>query len=555
MEAKEYKIIDILTENKKYVIPSYQRPYSWTVDNVTELLDDIYQSYISNNAEYFVGSMICVNKGDNKFEVVDGQQRLTTLSLILAQLKEKIAAPGVKGDLQKRILPIDVYSDQPEEPRLTVRQKEADLYRYYLLQGKFDYKPEKPTYTQTLFLENYQTIGEYFDGKSEEELRNFSRYILQNVYVVFVQTNDFSSSFRLFNVLNSRGLPLSGADLLKNALFESAQKNKKSAQQVEDAWTLIEEMIGVEKLDKFLTLHMLSEKKDRDRVLEKDLYKFGPGAKTNFSDDPVKVSLTLLNSARSYVRLWENDFNASSLKRRIASLAQLSTDEWYPPLMAFQNRITQQKDLTWEQFGVFVELFEKVYMHGWLKKAIKSQREMVTYSALVAINHGRPFIDILQQVAAHADNEGFLAALDSDIYEPRPNQVNLLKTILLRIDQEMQDNSVVKSYTGRITIEHVLPQRPSHIYWSERFSETDHRAWLHRLGNLTLVSGNKNSEAQNSDFGKKKLVFEKLNDKVSFDITKDICSYSEWNVATLEDRHRRLANILKKIWLVPDTIH
>ena len=65
MEAKECKIQDILTENKKYVIPAYQRPYSWSTDNAEQLIDDIYQSFASEDKEYFIGSMICINKGDN----------------------------------------------------------------------------------------------------------------------------------------------------------------------------------------------------------------------------------------------------------------------------------------------------------------------------------------------------------------------------------------------------------------------------------------------------------------------------------------------------------
>ena len=79
MEAKECKVQDILTENKKFIIPSYQRPYSWTVDNAEQLIDDIYKSSQSEENEYFIGSMICINKGQNQYEVVDGQQRLTTL--------------------------------------------------------------------------------------------------------------------------------------------------------------------------------------------------------------------------------------------------------------------------------------------------------------------------------------------------------------------------------------------------------------------------------------------------------------------------------------------
>jgi len=79
----------------------------------------------------------------------------------------------------------------------------------------------------------------------------------------------------------------------------------------------------------------------------------------------------------------------------------------------------------------------------------------------------------------------------------------------------------------RITIEHILPQKANNIYWEERFNPKDHAKWLHKLGNLTLISGSKNSEAQNTDFLKKKKIYEKLNNKTSFDITKDLCNIED----------------------------
>lgn len=223
MEAKESKIQDILTENKKYIIPPYQRPYSWSRDNAEQLIDDIYQSFIAGDEEYFIGSMICINRGSNCYEVVDGQQRLTTLSLIFAQLKNCIDNRGIKDDLQKRVLPIDVYSDEANEPRLVVREKEAPLYQYYILQGNQDYRPEKATHTEALFLDNYRAIGDYLGARTQIDLRNLARFILQNVFVVFVQTSDLASSFRLFNVLNNRGMPLRGqwGQVLPFAFFPS----------------------------------------------------------------------------------------------------------------------------------------------------------------------------------------------------------------------------------------------------------------------------------------------------------------------------------------------
>lgn len=550
MEAKECKIQDILTENKKYVIPAYQRPYSWSTDNAEQLIDDIYQSFASEDKEYFIGSMICINKGDNIYEVVDGQQRLTTLSLIFSQLKLLIKYQGIKDDLQKRILPIDVYSEETDEPRLMVRSKENNLYRYYILQGKSDYKPEKPTYTESLFIENQKVIGDYLKSKTEQELKEFAKYILQNVFVVFVQTDDISSSFRLFNVLNNRGMSLSNADLLKNTLFEYAIKFKKESSQVESAWSEIEEIVGVDNLDKFLTLHKISEKKDRDRVIQKNLESYISSLRDEFNNDPVEMSLVLLTSAKNYVRIRDNDFDNKKIQRVISSLSNLTVDEWMPPLIAFLNRVYRWKDLTHEEFYKFVELFEKVYMHGWIKKQIKSSREIVCYYALVAINNFFSFSEILEEVSKNADNDGFIKSLDCDMYEPRPNQFHLVKTILLRLDVEQQDESVLKTYTGRITIEHILPQKMNDQYWIDRFDEDNHQEWLHKLGNLTLISGHKNSEAQNSDFLKKKEVYKKHNSRVSFDITRDLCDIPEFNVEQLISRHERLKATLKKLWTV-----
>ncbi|EOL9963351.1 DUF262 domain-containing protein, partial [Escherichia coli] len=168
--------------------------------------------------------------------------------------------------------------------------------------------PEKPSDTELVFISNAETIRDYLLRLSVDELKLLAKYILQNVYIVFVQTDDFASSFRLFNVLNSRGLPLSNADLLKNALFESASTHNKKSEQIESAWSQIEDMVGVRRLDKFLTLHKLSEKKDRDRVLQKGFEAFIENLQQQFDGDAIAMSLMLVNSAKNYTKILENDF-------------------------------------------------------------------------------------------------------------------------------------------------------------------------------------------------------------------------------------------------------
>jgi len=124
------------------------------------------------------------------------------------------------------------------------------------------------------------------------------------------------------------------------------------------------------------------------------------------------------------------------------------------------------------------------------------------------------------------------------------------KAVLLRIEMEQQDDSVEKIFNGSITIEHVLPQTMTDKYWTARFTADEHQNWVHKLGNLTLLSGSKNSNAQNSDFDKKKVVFNERNKKVSFDLTKEVCQKSNWSPLIIKNRHEELVDEAIKIWKI-----
>lgn len=385
---------------------------------------------------------------------------------------------------------------------------------------------------------------------NEETICRLAKYILERVYVVFVQTDNFISSFRLFNVLNTRGLPLTSSDLIKNKLFEVSENSGNINGKIESYWSSIEDVIGVENIDKFLMLNKISQKKDRDRVVRNLVLEYSEDIENTYKNNAVDFVIDLLKSARNYQMIKDLDIDDFVLYRVFSSLMRLS-DEWIPPILSFINRMERDKNIKKGDFKEFVQTFEKSYMHGWFKGLIKSKREIICYSTLVAINTGRSYPEIIDIIRSHADNEGFLSALNGDLYEPTPNKVSLAKAILLRLDQESQDDSVCKTYHGRITIEHILPQRGlANEYWRQRFTEDEHKFWLHKLGNLTLISGSKNSEAQNSSFDTKKEIYLSKNKRVSFDITKEICDYSEWGKTELQERHKKLVKMAQKIWML-----
>lgn len=554
MEAKECTVQEILTENKKYIIPSYQRPYTWESENAIQLIDDIYQSIGCEEQEYFIGSLICINQKPNHYEVVDGQQRLITLSIIISELRKLIQEERIQEELKKRILPIDVYDNGLEQPRIQVRKKEEGLYHYFILQDRKDFLPQNPTDTELAYINNAEEIRNYLVSIPVCQLKQLARFILENVYIVFVQTDNLASSFRLFNVLNNRGIPLNNADLLKNALFEAAMdKDKLTIVRIESVWSKIEGLVGVKNMDRFLYLHKISEKKARHLGTEINFEIFINDLRQKFNNDVIAFSGVLVHSAKNYARIIDNDFDRPSIQRKIYSLNNLKVvDEWLPIIMAFLNRMERNNEFSMEQFDQFITIFEKIYMHAWFKKQTKQKRIRVSYSALIAINTNQSFNDIIAAIKVDADNDGFLAALDQDLYESRSNLTSLIRTIFRRLDIEQYHQSVTKTYNGRTAIEHILPSTidKNNLYWCERFTPSSHQEWVHKLGNLTVISGEKNPQLQRADFHHKKIDYEKRNQRSSFDISKDICQLEDWTLEELKKRHESLKEQLKKLWLV-----
>lgn len=257
MEAGERTISQILTEQTRYNIPAYQRPYSWEKSNVEQLLDDVWESYQANDAEYFVGSLITIEREKGRlYDVVDGQQRLTTLNLIFARLRDSVDEPA-KSELGRRVLPRNALTGEEETPRLTLRQRDQTFFRKYVLAGEVvpetvrkDIVKEQDAPKQRI-VENLETIDAFIAQRDQKTLKLFANYLLSKVYVVFVTTASWQSAYRLFNVLNARGLALSNADLIKNLLFAELGGESPRSAELDEAWLELEEQIGIERLDQF----------------------------------------------------------------------------------------------------------------------------------------------------------------------------------------------------------------------------------------------------------------------------------------------------------------
>lgn len=540
MKAEERTIGNILTEQISYEIPPYQRPYSWRTENVDQLLGDVWDAYEANDTEYFMGSLIAIEKERNqRYDVVDGQQRLTTLNLIFARLRDKIDDAAAKAELGKRILPRNVLTGEAEAPRLLLRNKDQGFFRRHVL----DSQPvpengrDKLDAPQQRIAENLDIIDAFCENKPEQVLKLFANYLLTRVYVVFVNTDSWKSAYRLFNVLNARGLSLSNADMIKNTLFGKLGAQANRSGELEERWLELEEELGIDRLDTFFGHHRTSVTAVKARgSLHEEFEQIICGTEGG----PFAFLDKVIGSAENYMRIMDGAFEDAVVLRALRALHNVEFDEWIPPLLAFMNKPVAEFPI-----AEFMSLLEKITIQNWVRRLGRSARLTVYFQLIGAIRSGNHAGEIRGIFRRNSNNDEFFNLLDGEIYG-KPFDA----AVLLRLEEAAQDGSVTKTYSGRLTIEHVLPQARKEQYWIERFDESTHQLWLHRLGNLAMLCGSKNYKAQYYDFERKKDVYSGRNEKVSFDLAKEILQVPDWNVEAVDARQKKMINLARSIWTI-----
>ncbi len=540
MEASERTISQILTEQIRYEIPPYQRPYSWEKGNVEQLLDDVWEGFEADDEEYFIGSLITIEKvKDALYDIVDGQQRLTTLNLLFARLRDAVDEPA-KSTLGKRVLPRNELTGEEETPRLTLRARDQQFFRRHVLASApiteairrgVEKEQDAP---KVRIIENLGAIDTFVAERDQQTLKLFANYLLTRVYVVFVTTASWKSAYRLFNVLNARGMPLSNADLIKNMLFAQLGSGSEKSEDLEERWLELEETIGIERMDQFLGHHRTSVTAAKARKTLHEEFE----TLIKESGNPFSFLESVTASAKNYVQVLENGFDDARTHRALRSLHRVAFEEWIPPLLAFLNDPVE--NMTESEFA---DLLEKITYQNWVRRLAFTARLTVYFQLITAIRAGKS-VDVLRDIFhQNARDDEFRVLLNGDVYG-KP----FAKAVLLRLEEADQDESVTKTYGGKITIEHVLPQALKEDYWRERFTDDQHLAWLHRLGNLALLAGTKNYKAQYFAFPRKKEIYTEKNNEVSFDTTKEILSEADWLPDTIAARQKKLTATANRIW-------
>ncbi len=577
IEAKERNIRDILL-NRFFEIPIYQRPFSWNDENFQALVDDIRDAMESGEENYFLGTIILKRGADGiTHEIIDGQQRLTSLLILLAVFRDYIDDPKIKEDI--KIYLIERGSEIggiPTRERIRVWKDLETIFEKYIYEDEgtvrfiedFNSKritcPDKESPIYHLY-EAIKTFRDFAEKLNEKDLRKFLNYLLTKVYLVRIITDSRSSAFRLFNVLNTRGLPLSAADVLKSMNLEFVPEDRR--EEYFRKWRDIEEDIGRDRLESiisYIRTIYAEEKAKRELVDEFEML---------FKNNKIQKGAEFFDTVLEYGRIYKNkilDPQLNSLNPQEKVSYQTLMDlmnrflpfsEWVPPLMLFYKKFKDEHALYEFAFRLERKFFiewcadftatERLTSSINLIKLIKELKKpedvivsMFEYSEEIRRGRKRRKIDFTDRYALR--NILLSKLNDPQFYSLKGGK--MAKYVLLRLDMEMQEEHFPGyANISTITVEHILPRSPQGE-WLRIFSEEDINEIVNKLGNLALLNKRRNSRASNYDFKKKKEKYFEVK-RNPFAITAMLEEYDKWDKDSFEKRHKKLLDLALKIYI------
>ena len=236
ISGSEYPLARIFSSDFEYHIPAYQRPYAWGVDEASELFDDLLSFHKAEKEDgYFLGSIVLIKSEEKPHsEVIDGQQRLTTLTILLSVIASRLR-DGDRQALEKYIVePGKPMEGIKPHPRLSLRERDNGFFAKYIQKLELDTlkKLDKATLENEAQINIQSNVHKFCTlidkefGEDLKALREFVKFILTRCFLVVVSTPNQQSAFRVFSVMNSRGLDLQPTDIIKANTIGELRKDE-----------------------------------------------------------------------------------------------------------------------------------------------------------------------------------------------------------------------------------------------------------------------------------------------------------------------------------------
>ena len=559
--------------NMWYCIPDYQRAYVWDTDQVRDLLDDTISAYRENKeAQYFLGSMVLkINeKSENnvsytEYELLDGQQRITTVFLILACMRDMLTDyPQYQNSLAGFVYQAeDAILQQPERMRIifNIRSDVRDFVNEHIkpLHGTCDSAllkdkmQAKDVNISIRNMANAMLVAHEFLEENKSDIIGYLSYFLNKVLMIYVATEELQDAFQLFTVLNNRGVKLSSSDILKAENLKELSAADRTSWAIR--WEEMETYFG-EDFDKFLShIRTILVKKKQTTTLLKEFDEFvysnqeyDRTQKKYLPRTPIlrrgRDTFELLYSYyHTYQEVFDTDHSVVTGDYEITNYLKLmetgfGADYWIAPVLDYYRKYRRRG------FVAFLKALDRKLSADWITAATPTVRMENVNAILREIEASQDSTALLQSKTFTINKSDFERVINGDIYGR-----SFAKYLLLKLDLIYRGSSTPMIPQAIASIEHILPRNPSaDSQWVKDFSAAEREEWTNKLGNLVLISRRKNTSQGNRDYVEKKEKYFEKNIEMFPNSIRIYQNYPEWKLSDLKKNHSDVVTELLNVY-------
>lgn len=555
-------------------IPEYQRPYVWGHEEISDLLDDLtFAMQEKPDFEYFLGSFVFQSKAAapeegqefDENDLLDGQQRMTTLLLLFSVIRDLAEDPDAKNACQECIYQkASKFRGIPERTRLLFAIREAVqefIDSYVKAKGGTSHDDELSKLAETkddVSVQNMAKavlqIREYLCNNHSGGPEALLEFLLNKVLLIYVSTEDLEDAFRLFMILNDRGIPLRNSDILKSMNL-GALDNPEEKIKYAKLWEEAEGELG-DDFDRFLNYVRTILVKDKARMsllqeFEDKIYDPKERDKSTGRRKPV-----LLKKGRETFKLIEqylehyqtvlgglnyNETGSFEFDNIIKVMwTGLPATDWVPPLLHYFDRFHYKRILD------FLKRLDNKFSADLVGQYSPTYRIEAMNQVIKVIDDVESTEDIFSSDCFDIDAESFSRVVEGPIYGKR-----FARYLLLKLDYLYQNHDH-RMHFETLSVEHILPQNPSDTsQWAKDFTFEEREEWIDKIGNLVLITRRKNSSLGRLDYQEKKIQY--------FDKCIDTCpnslrvlhKFEEWTPDELKENNEIVVRKIHEHYEMP----
>lgn len=581
IEIGNLNILDVF--NNFYVVPDYQREFVWEEKHVLQLMQDINQEFsVNDKSEYFIGSTVVNKTAGKPYEVIDGQQRLTTLFLCLCAFVKMLSEHGENvSDIRSMLYATtrNIKGEPIPAFKLELQYEDAssvikEISNGAIPKGNFSDSSQR-------IIEAHSYVSEFLQKNYEkEELKHFLGYFLNNVRLVQIETPQIGDALKIFETINDRGVGLNPMDLLKNLIFRQISRDAFGKLKTEWKKIISELEKEREKPLRFLRYFIMANysvknPRGEEIITEDEIYdwitKDENVKQANYREKPFDFVSFILSNAEAYTRFLNAQDSRGINNIHLDNIRKLGGGAFRQHLML----LLAGKGLDQELFNHFAKQIEVlIFYYIVAREPTKEfERKFSSWSKLIKPIKTKEELNGFIQNYVQKEIEAKQSAFDTQFLALTTNslQVYRIRYILAKLTQYVDkyyignydDRDLSEYITKGVEIEHILPYTPEKEL-KESFGK-EYDDYKIKLGNLALLEKPMNIVAGNNFFDEKKKIYKDSkfyltrsmaglvavgkNSSVNR-INERLKAYDKWDKQAIDDRQGILLKLAREIWKV-----